>query len=304
MRKLLVPVSGQYDPEHPESLDEAALAAGFTMARHLDAHMEVFCIEAQRQGAPKQLASWVPGSAVNDVLSSIEAEHEKRRRRARATFTEVATRFGGPPLEQPGTGTGFSVDFVQRAGDVGDAVAARGRVADLVVAANHGGGGKPSTILLTALRQTGRPVLVAPREPVRTIGERILVAWNGRLEASRAVAMSMDLLLKAAEVTVVSVSEDGMADPSAEDLTDYLKLHGIGARRVALDRPPAAIGSVLLDQARQVDADLMVLGACIRHRLEQRLFGSVTRELLDAATIPMVMVHYAGRTIGKGSQES
>src|SRR3546814_8560553 len=44
--------------------------------------------------------------------------------------------------------------------------------------------------LEAALFESGRPVLLAPPTPLGTLGENILIAWNGTPEAARTVARS------------------------------------------------------------------------------------------------------------------
>ena len=47
VRRILVPLSGQYSPNDPVSLEFPALETGFLVGRKFDAHVEVFCIEAE-----------------------------------------------------------------------------------------------------------------------------------------------------------------------------------------------------------------------------------------------------------------
>lgn len=56
IKKILIPLSGQYDPADPESLDKPALVTAFNVGRHLNAHVEVFCIEAELTRAQSRLS--------------------------------------------------------------------------------------------------------------------------------------------------------------------------------------------------------------------------------------------------------
>src|SRR3546814_5198539 len=59
--------------------------------------------------------------------------------------------------------------------------------------------------LEAALFESGRPVLLAPPTPLGTLGENILIAWNGTPEAARTVAFALPLLRPARQVTVVTL---------------------------------------------------------------------------------------------------
>jgi len=293
MRQILVPLSGQYDPDDPETLDAPALKTAFTLARTFDAHVEVFCMEAETDRAHRHLSIWVPGATVSEIIDSIEAESERRRERARAVFDQIAALLEVPRGLQPGAGTGFSTDFIEHTGDVRGALSFRGRLADIIVTANAPGrfpGGHP-LILEVALRETGRPVLISPFEPRETVGRRVVVAWNGSTEASRAVAISMEFLKRAESVCVISVREGGPPGPGADDLANYLRWHGIEAKATTFDGDAASAGGIVLTEAESEDADLLVMGAYTRDRVSRLIFGGATREVLGHGTIPVLMLN-------------
>jgi nucleotide-binding universal stress UspA family protein len=145
-------------------------------------------------------------------------------------------------------------------------------------------------MLEIALRETGRPVLIAPMTPFATIGEHIAIAWNGSSEAARAVAMSLDQLRRAMQVTIVSVDEDGEISPSGQQLADYLRFHDIDASPVTVEGTAHTAGACLLAEAERAGADLLVMGAYTRSRARRLIFGGATSHILRAATIPVIMV--------------
>jgi len=72
----------------------------------------------------------------------------------------------------------------------------------------------PESVVLTS----GRPILVLPGEgPFATIGTRVVIAWDGSREASRAVRDALPLMAAARSVTALSVnlSEAGQDCPLA-----------------------------------------------------------------------------------------
>ena len=292
IRKILVPLSGQYDPEDPESLEQPALETGFVLGRRFDSHVEVFCIEAERSDTRTQLAPWIPGAAVDELLDTIDVESDRRRHRARTLFDTVSARFKPPILSQPDAREGFSANFIERIGEVRGSLAVRGRLADLIVTARPPlavDAGRP-LMLEVALRETGRPVLICSKTTSETFGRRIAVAWNGSAEASRAVAMALDFLVAAEGVVVITINEAGPFEPSAEDLVHFLRWHGVGARSITLDSTTIQAGDMLLDQIEECAADMLVMGAYTRDRIRRLIFGSVTGTVLSRATLPVLMV--------------
>ncbi len=292
IRKILVPLSGQYDPEDPAALDRPALDTGFTLGARFKAHVEVFCVESDVSFDRAPLAPWVPGHAMEDLIDWIEKLSEQRRTRARAAFDAAVKRWQPLRSKRPSASAGPSVEFLEQVGDVRDSIAYRGRLADLIVTANSSNefGARVPPILDAALRETGRPVLISPPDVGQGIGDRVLIAWNGSSEASRAVALSKEFLVGANEVSIIFVREDDSRDPGPDDLADYLKWLGIEARTITLQGTADTAGALILEQADEMAADLLVMGAYTRSRARRLIFGGVTNQVLAHMSIPVLMV--------------
>lgn len=143
---------------------------------------------------------------------------------------------------------------------------------------------------------SGRPVLVIPAGGVSgIIGENVLVAWNAKREAVRAVSDAMPLLESAKRISVVTINAES-DDPEnagipAADIGLHLARHGIETQTKSLYGAPAAIGELLLDAARDESADLLVMGAYGHARFREILLGGVTAHVLAHATIPTLLSH-------------
>jgi nucleotide-binding universal stress UspA family protein len=57
------------------------------------------------------------------------------------------------------------------------------------------------------------------------------------------------------------------------------------------DAASADAGTAILDTARDVSADLIVMGAFGRSRLREWVLGGATRAVLDYMHIPVLMAH-------------
>jgi nucleotide-binding universal stress UspA family protein len=229
-------------------------------------------------------------SISSEVDRTLEREGHDRRDQARSLFASFM-RQNGVPLG-PATSDGPSAEWREEAGRQNAVVGALGRVFDLIVVERPAKlASLAEATLEDALFESGRPVLMAPPVPPATIGQSVLVAWNGSTETARTVGFAMPLLQRAKSVQVVSVEGGMTPGPSSQDLTATLQNHGIPAiaRHVsARDRTP---GQIYLDEAKAIGADLMVKGAYTQSRLRQMIFGGATRHIIMEATMPVLLAH-------------
>ncbi|CAH2394328.1 universal stress protein [Mesorhizobium ventifaucium] len=144
------------------------------------------------------------------------------------------------------------------------------------------------------LFDTGRPVLVVPKGTKATLWpRRVLVGWDSRVEASRAVREALGVLCAAEEVRVALVDPKANyngngAEPGA-DIAAYLTRHGA---RVSVDLLPSAgkpTATVLAQHAIETSADMIVMGAYGSRRLRERLFGGVPRWIFEKPTLPLFL---------------
>jgi len=292
IRKILVPFTGNYEAGDAENLDRAALRVGIGLGRKFEAHVEVFCEQAESGPKSERLPPWIPGAMVEELLSKIDKEDTARHDRALEEFKQTTSAMAATPVPTAEAGTGFSVSFEEEAGDLPRTLALRGRLADLIVVANNpaDGGPSPSLLLEVAMRDTGRPVLVVSAETGDDFGRHIAVAWNGSKEASHAVALADDFLIKAEKVTIISARENGLANPGPKDLADLLALHGIAAEICTIESGLRTGGQAIIDQIAKVGADMLVMGAYSRSRVRQLVLGDVTRSVLANPVVPAFMV--------------
>jgi nucleotide-binding universal stress UspA family protein len=146
--------------------------------------------------------------------------------------------------------------------------------------------------LHAAIFETARPVLMLPDQVPATIGSKVVIAWNGTSEAARAVAGAMPLLEKAQKVVALTVeTEKSVNRIGSDELTAYLQAHGINAERVTVEQGTRAVGETILDYCKSIDADLLVTGAFTHSRLIQIILGGVTRHLIAAAHLPVLLDH-------------
>jgi nucleotide-binding universal stress UspA family protein len=184
--------------------------------------------------------------------------------------------------------------------DVLPAFQMQARYADLIIVgqSNPEPGGRcvPADFPELLCLSVGRPVMVIPYAGTfRTIGERVLVAWNASREATRAVADALPFLTRATHVTVLAINpqkggtEHG--DVPGADVAWYLARHGVKAEATQTYSGEVDAGNLLLSRAADYSADLLVMGAYGHSRVKEMVLGGVTRTILHDMTLPVLMAH-------------
>jgi nucleotide-binding universal stress UspA family protein len=148
----------------------------------------------------------------------------------------------------------------------------------------------PCDTLQQVLKDTPRPVIAVPEQ--LGSGTSIVIAYDGSLQAARALqAFHASGLDRSGEVHIVSVdASQEAAACRAERAAEFLRFHDVMAHIHALasSRSPAP---VLLEQVRQLNASLLVLGAYGQPSLREFFLGSVTRTVLRESTVPLFLYH-------------
>lgn len=143
------------------------------------------------------------------------------------------------------------------------------------------------------LETTGKPCLVLPYiAPPPQIGQTVLVAWKGTPESARALTAALPLLQRARSVHLVCWDElDDPAGDSAQAAVQYLQHHGVTPQLHLEGRVTGDVGELLLSHVADLRADLLVMGCYGRSRTREWVLGGVSRTVLRAMTVPVLMVH-------------
>ncbi len=182
---------------------------------------------------------------------------------------------------------------------VADCLLPYAHAADLVVASQTDGVWPGSDRLDIADRlamESGRPVLIVPNAGVHShVGERVLVAWNGRREAARAAFDALPILRGAKDVKVVWVNpqseRERARDIPAADICTALARHGVKCETTEQIAPRGGVGETLMACADEMSADLLVMGCYGHARLRELVFGGASRHVLSHMTTPVLMSH-------------
>jgi len=284
LRKILVPVRG-------DGKGDNVLAHAAALARGFNAHIEITHCRAK----PEDLLPFgvpIPAAVRAQLTQSSTELFDAEEAGLRAELEALAKTLNLTLTDKP-TGSAVTASFVEESGRQIDVIRHHGRLADLIAVA------KPdidrnigTNTLKAALFSTGRPVLMCPETGgtvAEELGQNIVIAWDGSLEASRAVISTLPLLVAAKQVTIVTATGKP-ASVTADELRDYLAAHDVSASVQIIEAKPN-VARALLDTANKVGADMMILGAYSRNQELERLLGGTTQYIVDHATIPVIMTN-------------
>jgi nucleotide-binding universal stress UspA family protein len=287
IRNILVPVIQGIDPS-------AQLDAALQVARFAEVHISLIFI---RPDAPiaaatdepsiseMMIASGVTVRGVEDEGTPIE-KVALQKFDAWRTENNLALGFGDD------TTLPRSASWHERPGPVEKVVSEAGRLNDLIIL-NRASPLEPATQRMfdAAVFGTGRPTLFVPDAVPAAMLHHVVVAWNGSLQAVRAVAAAMPLLIAAETVSIFTTPSHAPDIDCDLDLGEQLKWRGIKARRIASKVEDASAGTALLTLSGAAGATMLVMGAYARSRVRERLLGGVTHDVVHHAAIPVLMMH-------------
>jgi len=194
------------------------------------------------------------------------------------------------------------------------------RTTDVVVVAPHrpGATGGLSAVDITQLVMgAGGPVLAVPHlgtaadapgaPDAAPMFGRALVAWSGTRESARALRDALPFLGRATHTELVAIQpgDDRAARTSLDAAASWLRHHGVTCTAAMLppvtparglpilggNAPDVSVGEALLSHAADMQADLLVMGAYGHSRLWEFVLGGVTRTILGAMTVPVLLSH-------------
>ena len=259
------------------------LEVAIHLARTFDAHL------AGLYTAPElYLPLYIEAQLAPPLLELQRTRLGEARDRAKADFEERMRK------------AGIAAEWREVEGESAKMAALHARYADLMVVGQN----DPDELLPVSdldlpervVLESARPVLMVPDAgSFPTLGQRVLVAWNASLQATRAVNDALPLLAQAGKVTIMAVNPAGGSRGHGEvpgaDIALHLARHGVKAEATHVYADDIEVGDMILSRAADFSADLIVMGAYGHARLREIVLGGATRSLLEHMTVPVFMSH-------------
>lgn len=257
-----------------DSAFEGRLQVGLDLARRFQGHISLIL--------PRPTQDYVAfdmfGGAhfVAEAFEAAEKEREK-------LCTQIDARLKAEDV---------SWDWQMFDGTTSDALINAARLADILVMSldREDAAGTARALISDVVTVSRTPILAVPAKTSRLSFDRAMVAYDGGFEAANALRVAVPLLQAA---SFVRISEIEMV-PEQFPITDaatYLSRHGINAEIAVAAKGDPSVEERLLAEANAWVPDFLVMGAYSHGRWRETLFGGVTRFMLGALGIPVLLAH-------------
>jgi nucleotide-binding universal stress UspA family protein len=267
-----------------ERSSRPAVDGSISLAMSCGAHLDAIATGFERVNNVPFVAE---GGAA--VASMIELEYERAMERAQAALAVFEVEAKGAEISYNTRALADSY------GDVVATVAATARLHDLTVVSQGepDRGGFDNQLPQDLLLQTGRPLLMLPytfRGAFKAA--RIGICWDGSRLAARALHDAMPLLDQADTLTAITLNlSEVPEDASPILLARQMARGGLPMRTISLNADRGEVQSSILSIAADESLDLLVMGGYGHARMQETVFGGVTREMFRSMTVPVLMSH-------------
>jgi nucleotide-binding universal stress UspA family protein len=260
---------------------EARMQCALDIVRAYDGHLN--CLQILQFGAYAAMETYGGISIMADVFSELEKIADETQSRVEANLANE----------------GVSWSFTRSAMDASSAIIGASSLSDILVMSgpsNSNDNAADMTIVGDAVMSCQSPVLVVPEtrksfDPTGTA----MVAWNGSVEAAHALRNAAPLLARAGKVYIATI--ETTADIKQKDYfpsiaaSEYLSRHGISSELIAESANSRNVNEALSQLATAHGAEYLVMGAYGHSRVREFIFGGVTRAILKAMPLPLLLSH-------------
>ncbi|MDH3597115.1 MAG: universal stress protein [Rhodospirillales bacterium] len=259
------------------------VAAAIVLAEAQDAYLTGLALAVETS-----MPTYIGGQMPVEVLEVQRAQVLERGQAVATRFDEALERSGRPGASR--LVTGLDIDAAR-------VVALHARHADLVVLGQEEPEAPPALprhLAEDVVLSAGRPALVVPYIGAgKTLGRRVMIAWDTGREAARAVNDALPILKQAEAVTVLSVNPRPGVDLHGEepgaDIALHLTRHGVTVEVQQTQVEEINVGDTILSRLADLGCDLLVMGAYGHSRLREVVLGGVTRTMFESMTVPVLM---------------
>jgi len=182
------------------------------------------------------------------------------------------------------------------ADQIAPTLAEHARLGDLTLLPVTAHDSRTEKIVEALLFESGRPLLLCPEHHVEVLRpelQDVMIAWDHSAPAARAVGDALPILQAAASVRILTVTDDTTeaVKQSGMRLVDHLREHGVYASFETVEVGGSSIGKVLESFARAHAIDAIVMGAYNHSRLNETLWGGVTKTVIGQPPCWVMMSH-------------
>ncbi|MCA1437783.1 universal stress protein [Bradyrhizobium sp. BRP20] len=182
------------------------------------------------------------------------------------------------------------------ADQIGAILAEHARFSDLALVPVKPHDSRTEAIVEALLFESGRPLLLCPEhraDELRPEFENVMIAWDHSARAARAIGDALPVLRAASSVRVLTVAEDktDAVVRSGTALVDHLREHGVFASFETTKVGGRSTGKVLGSWANSHGIDAIVMGAYHHSRLNEIVWGGVTKTVIGQPPCWVMISH-------------
>ncbi len=267
IKDILLPLVGEPNAAAVAAIDKCVAVAGDFGAR-----VTAVAVEEDLLVRPKVVIS----SDLENAAAVAAVRSVSDARGLLKAFDAAATRFA-VRNEQRLTRLGSA--------DVPGNFVESARLADLSMIPVKSDDGQSEKIAERLIFESGRPILMCPEEraaELPVVFDRVMIAWDHTAPAARAVADALPLLQDAADVRVVTATDNKTQAEmdSGAALVRHLSEHGINATFETIKIDGSSVGKVFEAHVKKNAIDLLVMGAYRHSRMNEIVWGGATKTVI------------------------
>ena len=242
------------------------------VAGGIGARVTAMVVEEDILVRPKvAISSDLENTAATEAVRSVSNAHDLL-----TAFDTAATRFGVR-----------NEQWLQRfaAADIPANFAVWARLKDLSLVPVKPHDDQSEKIVERLIFESGRPILMCPEELAGELAvafDNVVIAWDHSAPAARAVADALPWLQAAANVHIITASDNNTPAELASGtaLVSHLAEHGIEATFELIRIDGSAVGKVFETYVKANAIDLLVMGAYHHSRLNEIVWGGATKTVI------------------------
>jgi nucleotide-binding universal stress UspA family protein len=269
--------------------DEARFAFAASLASEFEACFDVVLVN-ELPSAPVVAGGFGVGGFVPPVEDAL---HESAVQRGNERLAALNKRFAAGPARV----TVYRVDQV--AGAAHDSIPMLARTHDLFVMTlpSHTKSEPLISGVFADVIQGGSCGILGLPDAAKAPRsfEHVTIGWNGSREAARAVREAMPFFVRAREVVVLLVDQPlrraGESHTPGRDLVAHLEHHGIKASLSRVTSEDLQTSEAILAEVTRLGSQILVIGAHAEGGLFRWFKHGVSRDVISAANIPLLMAH-------------
>jgi nucleotide-binding universal stress UspA family protein len=267
VKDILLPLVGEPGVATVAAIDRCVAVAGY-----LGARVTAIAVEEDILVRPKVMIS-------SDLENAEAVEAVRSVSNARGllqAFEAAAIRFGvrGEPRLFRFAVAEIPENFAQAA-----------RLKDLSIVPVKPDDNQSESIVERLIFHSGRPILMCPQALAAQLSvtfDKVAIAWDHTAPAARAVADALPMLLAAARVRIVTVTDSNTPaeQESGAGLVSHLAEHGVKASFEMVKIEGSSVGKVFEAYVKANAIDLLVMGAYRHSRLNETIWGGATKTVI------------------------